>query len=95
MPGITIGPDSAYPEARHKSAVNDVHETLSGARELAARVESIVDRLVGPVPAAGSNADAQEPPYSVFDLLRDDSRATSARIATAHEALNRLEEALP
>ena len=72
----------------------------SGASELAARISLLANRLVGPVPP--SNTSASGPagklasiPTSVFDQINETGRSMNGDIATALDAIARIERALP
>lgn len=71
------------------SAKGLVHRTLDEARELAVRVERLVDQLLGPV-SDPEGCGAAPSPVGFLPELRDDARRTANFIREAHIALNRL-----
>lgn len=71
-------------------------ETMDEARQLAFRVENLVDRLCGSSPASineGKGSGAT--PGAVFPNLRESALNTSTTIRSAMMALNRLDRELP
>lgn len=78
------------------SAIQNVHNTLNEAQSLSARVEALVDRLLGPCAVEGACAPRSEPlADGVFSIMDRHASSTSSVITRANIALNRLENQLP
>lgn len=87
---------SDTPQCIEQSAFGAASQTLTEAREVAYRVLSIVDRIVGVVPTAESGKGEKSAPVDgVFPLLKTDAKNTLDVLHLAHDALGRLERALP
>jgi len=82
-----------------QSAVGSAEYTMEQARELAVRVQTMADRILGPQPpmptAAGGGGGVAVERMGVFPLLQSSSERTSSMIADGFDALNRIERSLP
>ncbi|MGE0211804.1 MAG: hypothetical protein AB7S41_08935 [Parvibaculaceae bacterium] len=76
------------------SPIQIVGQTLDAADWLAARCISLAERLVGPIPTA-ERADTKQGGSGVFGALTEIASRTSGQIEEAHNALSRIEQALP
>jgi signal transduction protein with GAF and PtsI domain len=75
---------------RAASAIASAEDSLRAARELAYRVEHIIDRLCGSAGiGAGEVGETEKPPVLV--RLRQASQDTDSAISRAHAALDRLD----
>lgn len=63
-------------------------------RTLRARIESLADRLCGSVPESDTSG-LREVPSGVFDNVAELGRSIGRNVASAREALDRIERALP
>lgn len=84
---------SAGPK-RHFNAVEQTHQVLGAAGGLADRIQSIVSRLIGPVPENDEARGLTGSALGVFPSLRYTSDETASAIRRANEALDRLEKEL-
>lgn len=76
------------------TAINQAHNALEEARQLAFRVEHIVDRLCGSQPVPVSKT-AESLSGSIFSGIREDAERTVDAVRVAMGQLNRLERELP
>lgn len=88
-----VGGESAMMEDR-VTDIPQVHDALSQASSLAARMEAIVGRLIGFEPEAVSGDRAKAGPDGVLPQLAFHARETLYDIAKARAALDRLESKL-
>lgn len=70
------------------------NETLDRVHALARRVESLADRLVGPVPTSAGKV-GEAPVSGLFDAIRGACISANSSISDANDALDRIERALP
>lgn len=80
-----------------QSAVGSAEYAMEQARDLAVRLQSLADRILGPLPpmptAAGSGIGGER--MGVFPLLQSSSERTRSMIADGFDAINRIERSLP
>lgn len=69
--------------------------TFERVSMLAARVQSLSDRLLGGAGLEETGSQAQRPPNGVFDALDMTCSQIDAEIAAANAALSRIENSLP
>lgn len=79
---------------RIETPIEQAHKTLWAAYDLAGRVQSLVDRLAGAIPTS-DQAKVNPPGGCILGNLADHSEHVQAKIAAAHEYLNRLDQCLP
>jgi len=73
----------------------DVHETCGQASNLVARIMDMADRLCGPVPSAGgTGSEVNAPVVGEFGQMRERLSATREGLASANDALDRIEREL-
>ena len=82
-------------EPVEQSAIETANRTFDASRELALRVAVVVDRIVGLLPTAGCDAKQESPVDGVFPQLKRRANDTLDVVHLAHDALYRLERALP
>lgn len=82
-------------DSRPPAPINLAHNALEEARQLAFRIDAIVDRLCGSQPVPVSKTGDAGITGSVFSGLRDDAERTVEAIRMAMGQLNRLERELP
>lgn len=73
------------------SAINSASYVLEQARELANRIDELVNRLCGSVPQAVGQSIDQPKAGSILHGLRQDADRTAELIRNAQGQLNRLE----
>ena len=81
-------PEQATPLVRLSGSMEE-------ARALAYRIQSLADRLCGPVPQAVNTASGQSSPPAIFPAIRQSAEQLSDAVREAHDAINRIERQLP
>lgn len=71
----------------------EVHDTCMQTSSLVARVMDMADRLCGPVPTPG-DTEVEVPPSGEFGKMRRALSATREGLASASDALDRIEREL-
>lgn len=96
--GANLGRDAfnALPvNSKPASAFERVQSTLSEARDLAIRVDGIVERLLGSNPSTGETAGVLHPtPSGMLGNMADDAERTREYLRGAVSSLNKLDQAL-
>lgn len=79
------------------TSIDECNAAFSDARELAAEVNALVSRFVGPLPPEATEAKAQSIPQAsgLLHDLADNSRRAREAVAYALKSLRRLESHLP
>lgn len=80
--------------SRPTTPIDSVGEALSAALGLTARVNSLVDTLIGAVPEKDGNSHSDSP-LGLLPQMQFSANGVIASVARAHDALNRLERMLP
>lgn len=88
--GFVGGAPNAAP-----SPFDTVYNTLTAVNVLAARVELLAERLLGPSLQNGKTGTDAPKPTGYLPALAEQAGETGARIFDANEALSRIEAVLP
>lgn len=88
--------DAAQYIGKQVSPVAEVRSALAQVRELTGYVDSVVAKLVGPLPPANVEKSSPEDQHQgVFGDLAADARLTARMVQSAMSTLKRLESRLP
>jgi len=89
--GVMIGGDAA----RKATPFEEAGRTFAGVHDLAARIETLADRLVGAEPATETNVERDaEPNSSLMHGLSAGARRAEAATRRAHADLDRIQRML-
>lgn len=69
-------------------------EADENVRTLRARIEVLADKLCGSVPENDASGE-KAPPLGIFETVAEYGRSINRNVATAREALDRIERCLP
>jgi hypothetical protein len=86
--GPADAPEVTTPLVRLSGAMEE-------ARALAYRIQTLADRLCGPVPTPVNTSSGQSSPPAVFPAIRQSADQLSDAVREAHDAINRIERQLP
>ena len=90
----TLGNLDSTP-AVQRTAFHAIEDEQQLATTLSTRVQALATRLLGPTATASAEDTQASKPNGFFSVLEETADTTAAYIRRAHEALDRIERALP